>query len=190
MGGAALRGRFTSPPVSPHSFTLFTLFSALSCRQEGKIAVLVGTITDDVRLLEVPKLRVAALRVTETARARILKARRGSGWWRGVAWLWRGGGSGWWRGVGVAVAGCCCRRGRLQVWSCWWEEWWRWLLRMLLLPPPRAGGAPGPGRCCIAACYVRPSLARRSIRPPVWRGSHGTQRPCHLAVAGSDCGMR
>ena len=44
------------------------------CTQEDKIAVLVGTITDDVRLYEVPKLRVAALRVTETARARILKA--------------------------------------------------------------------------------------------------------------------
>lgn len=42
--------------------------------QDGKIAVLVGTITDDVRLMEVPKLRVCALRVTETARARILKA--------------------------------------------------------------------------------------------------------------------
>jgi large subunit ribosomal protein L18e len=42
--------------------------------KDGKIAVLVGTITDDVRLLEVPKLRVCALRVTETARARILKA--------------------------------------------------------------------------------------------------------------------
>ena len=42
--------------------------------KDGKIAVLVGTITDDVRLLEVPKIRVCALRVTETARARILKA--------------------------------------------------------------------------------------------------------------------
>lgn len=36
--------------------------------------VVVGTITDDVRLLEVPPLKVCALRVTETARARILKA--------------------------------------------------------------------------------------------------------------------
>ena len=42
--------------------------------KDGKIAVLVWTITDDVRLLEVPKIRVCALRVTETARARILKA--------------------------------------------------------------------------------------------------------------------
>lgn len=42
--------------------------------QDGKIAVLVGTVTDDTRLaaLPVPKLRICALRVTETARARIL----------------------------------------------------------------------------------------------------------------------
>lgn len=43
--------------------------------QAGKIAVVVGTVTDDVRLFEVPKVRVAALRFTETARARITKAR-------------------------------------------------------------------------------------------------------------------
>ena len=43
--------------------------------QEGKTAVLVGTVTDDVRLFEVPALRLVALRVTETARARILKVR-------------------------------------------------------------------------------------------------------------------
>ena len=49
------------------------LFLDQLCSQDGKIAVLVGTITDDVRLFEVPKLRVCALRVTETARARILK---------------------------------------------------------------------------------------------------------------------
>ena len=42
--------------------------------KEDKVAVLVGTVTDDVRLHEVPKLRVAALRFTETARARIAKA--------------------------------------------------------------------------------------------------------------------
>jgi len=34
----------------------------------------VGTITDDVRLLTVPKLSIAALRFTATARARIEKA--------------------------------------------------------------------------------------------------------------------
>mmetsp|Transcript_12894 Transcript_12894/g.24531 ORF Transcript_12894/g.24531 Transcript_12894/m.24531 type:complete len:188 (+) Transcript_12894:81-644(+) len=42
--------------------------------QESKVAVLVGTITDDVRMYEMPKLRVCALRFTETARARILAA--------------------------------------------------------------------------------------------------------------------
>ena len=42
--------------------------------KEGKTAVIVGTITDDARLLEVPKLSVCALKVTATARARILKA--------------------------------------------------------------------------------------------------------------------
>ena len=36
-----------------------------------KTAVVVGTVTDDNRLLEVPKLSVAALRFTSTARARI-----------------------------------------------------------------------------------------------------------------------
>ncbi|CAM9090245.1 unnamed protein product [Ectocarpus fasciculatus] len=42
--------------------------------KETSTAVLVGTVTDDVRLLEVPKLSVCALRFTETARARILAA--------------------------------------------------------------------------------------------------------------------
>lgn len=40
--------------------------------------MLVGTITDDKRLFEVPKLRVCAMRFTETARARILKVSRSS----------------------------------------------------------------------------------------------------------------
>ncbi|PGH21599.1 60S ribosomal protein L18-B [Polytolypa hystricis UAMH7299] len=41
---------------------------------EGKTVVIVGTVTDDNRLLNVPKLSVAALRFTATARARIEKA--------------------------------------------------------------------------------------------------------------------
>lgn len=40
----------------------------------GKVAVVVGTVTDDVRLLDTPKMSVAALRFTSGARARILKA--------------------------------------------------------------------------------------------------------------------
>lgn len=45
--------------------------------QEDKIAVIVATVTDDARLFEVPKLRVCALKFTETARARIVKVRPG-----------------------------------------------------------------------------------------------------------------
>ena len=39
-----------------------------------RTAVVVGTVTDDVRLLDVPKINLVALRVTETARNRIEKA--------------------------------------------------------------------------------------------------------------------
>ena len=39
--------------------------------KEDKIAVLVGTVTNDSRLFEVPAMKVCALRFTETARARI-----------------------------------------------------------------------------------------------------------------------
>ena len=40
---------------------------------KGKTVVVVGTVTDDNRMLEVPKLSIAALRFTSTARARIEK---------------------------------------------------------------------------------------------------------------------
>ncbi|RDY10822.1 60S ribosomal protein L18-2 [Mucuna pruriens] len=42
--------------------------------KENKIAVVVGTVTDDIRVYEVPNLTVTALRFTETARARIENA--------------------------------------------------------------------------------------------------------------------
>lgn len=42
--------------------------------QGDKTVVLVGTVTDDVRAYEVPKLKVCALKFTKTARARIEKA--------------------------------------------------------------------------------------------------------------------
>lgn len=42
--------------------------------KEDKTVVVVGPVTNDVRLLDVPKLTVCALRFTEDARARILKA--------------------------------------------------------------------------------------------------------------------
>ncbi|XP_065161898.1 large ribosomal subunit protein eL18 [Atheta coriaria] len=42
--------------------------------REGLTVVVVGSITDDARIWELPKLTVCALHVTEKARARILKA--------------------------------------------------------------------------------------------------------------------
>jgi large subunit ribosomal protein L18e len=42
--------------------------------QSDQIAVIVGTVTDDKRINEVPAMKVCALRFTETARARIINA--------------------------------------------------------------------------------------------------------------------
>merc|ERR1712025_364678 len=42
--------------------------------REGKTAVVIGTVTNDLRIFKVPKMTVAALHVTEKARERILKA--------------------------------------------------------------------------------------------------------------------
>ncbi|XP_017781486.1 PREDICTED: 60S ribosomal protein L18 [Nicrophorus vespilloides] len=42
--------------------------------REGLTAVIVGSVTDDRRMWKLPKLSVCALRVTDKARARILKA--------------------------------------------------------------------------------------------------------------------
>eukprot|EP01083_Nonionella_stella_P139401 425185_1 len=42
--------------------------------KEDKCIVLVGTVTNDVRIADIPALRICALRFTETARARICKA--------------------------------------------------------------------------------------------------------------------
>jgi ribosomal protein L18E len=65
-----LRRLFTSrinrPPVS-----LSRIAANLKNGNENKTVVVVGTVTDDNRLLKVPKFTVAALRVTATARARI-----------------------------------------------------------------------------------------------------------------------
>ena len=61
-----------SPAVSKSPPSILSL-NMLLCSQDEQIAVVVGTITDDVRVYEVPKLRVCALRFTATARARIVK---------------------------------------------------------------------------------------------------------------------
>jgi len=61
--------RHNRPPLSLSKLAKFMR------KQEGKMAVIVGTVTDDVRMLECPKgLKICALRVTETARARVLAA--------------------------------------------------------------------------------------------------------------------
>ncbi|KAE8710540.1 putative 60S ribosomal protein L18-1 [Hibiscus syriacus] len=57
-----------SPPLSLSRLVQFMK------GKEDKIAVVVGTVTDDIRVYEVPPLKVTALRFTETARARIEKA--------------------------------------------------------------------------------------------------------------------
>ncbi|NXI13323.1 RL18 protein, partial [Irena cyanogastra] len=79
------RARFPRDfPVFPH-FHLSRCLSPLSTsdfpirmmRKPGRAdrtAVVVGTVTDDVRIQDVPKLKVCALRVTRGARTRILRA--------------------------------------------------------------------------------------------------------------------
>ncbi|XP_023332484.1 60S ribosomal protein L18 [Eurytemora carolleeae] len=41
---------------------------------QGKTVVVVGTVTNDLRIFDLPKISLCALRVTEQARARILAA--------------------------------------------------------------------------------------------------------------------
>merc|ERR1712058_170682 len=56
---------------------LVKLYRFLARRSEAKfnkITVVVGTITNDIRIFEIPKMTICALRVTEKARERILKA--------------------------------------------------------------------------------------------------------------------
>merc|ERR1712018_547812 len=45
--------------------------------RENKVAVVVGTVTDDLRILDIPKLKICCLRMTERCRARALKAPKG-----------------------------------------------------------------------------------------------------------------
>ncbi|TPX15822.1 uncharacterized protein E0L32_000156 [Thyridium curvatum] len=61
--------RINRPPVS-----LSRIAGNLKNGNEKKTVVIVGPVTDDNRLLEVPKMQVAAMRFTATARARITAA--------------------------------------------------------------------------------------------------------------------
>jgi ribosomal protein L18E len=61
--------KINRPPVS-----LSRIVGNINKEGEKRTVVIVGTVTDDNRLLTFPKLTVAALRFTATARARIIAA--------------------------------------------------------------------------------------------------------------------
>lgn len=61
--------KINRPPVS-----LSRIVGNINKEGEKRTVVIVGTVTDDNRLLTFPKVTVAALRFTATARARIIKA--------------------------------------------------------------------------------------------------------------------
>ena len=61
--------KINRPPLS-----LSKLAKFMKDKGAGKTAAIVGTVTDDSRMFEVPALKGCALRFTETARARIVKA--------------------------------------------------------------------------------------------------------------------
>jgi len=62
------QSRINRPPLSVSRLARYVK------GHEGKTAVVVGTVTDDPRMIELPKLSVCALRFTDGARARIIKA--------------------------------------------------------------------------------------------------------------------
>lgn len=66
--------RINTPPISLSKIVAVSANKHNEKATEGKIRAVVGTVTDDNRMLEVPKMSVCALRFTATARARIEKA--------------------------------------------------------------------------------------------------------------------
>jgi large subunit ribosomal protein L18e len=58
--------KVNQPPMGLHRLAKYM------AKKDGKTAVIVGKVTDDVRMLECPKLSVCALGFTENARKRIL----------------------------------------------------------------------------------------------------------------------
>src|SRR5574344_2084710 len=73
-----LNSRVNRTPVSLTKLAkLATKKSTLDMEQKGQevIFAVIGTVTEDVRLIEVPAMRVCALRFTEKARERILAAK-------------------------------------------------------------------------------------------------------------------
>lgn len=66
--------RINTPPMSLSKIVSVSANEHAAKVHEGKIRAIVGTVTDDNRLLELPKLSICALKFTATARARIEKA--------------------------------------------------------------------------------------------------------------------
>lgn len=66
--------KINRPPMSISRIVSIAANKNSGEAHKGKTIVIVGTVTDDNRLLEVPQLSVAALRFTATAKARIEKA--------------------------------------------------------------------------------------------------------------------
>lgn len=60
--------KINKPPMGLHRLSKYMT------NKDGKIAVLVGKVTDDVRMMECPKMSVCALSFTENARKRITAA--------------------------------------------------------------------------------------------------------------------
>ncbi|KAK3069416.1 hypothetical protein LTR53_012266 [Teratosphaeriaceae sp. CCFEE 6253] len=72
--GKALPLPVSAPPLSLSKIVGVTANEHSAKTYEGKIRAVVGPVTDDNRLYEVPKMTICALRFTATARARIEKA--------------------------------------------------------------------------------------------------------------------
>ncbi|KAI9878804.1 MAG: hypothetical protein M1830_010488 [Pleopsidium flavum] len=66
--------RINRPPMSISRIVSTAVNEHAAEEHKNKTVVLIGTVTDDNRLLIVPKISIAALRFTATARARIEKA--------------------------------------------------------------------------------------------------------------------
>lgn len=71
---AVVAKRLCMSKVNRPPMSLSAIAKQLKGKSEDTIAVLVGTVTNDERLLDVPKMIVAALKFTAIARARIIKA--------------------------------------------------------------------------------------------------------------------
>jgi len=69
-----MMSKINRPPVSLSKIVATAANKHSAEENKGKTVVVVGTVTDDNRLLELPKLSIAALRFTASARARIEKA--------------------------------------------------------------------------------------------------------------------